>query len=93
MAAVKVDTAKVDTVAFKNIPNGQNGVGEDSNEHMLPTTCPPVTITTLDGETFEIADTPVDPAKVTAFAAEAMLRKFWDNAQEDQAWQTIAGEI
>ena len=86
-------SAKLDTVAFKSVQNRQNGAGEDSNERVLPTTCPPVTIITPDGVTFEIADTPVDPAKVTAFAAEATLRKFWDNAQEDQAWQTIAGEI
>lgn len=86
-------TAKVDRAEFKNAEQKQTDEETGSNGRVLLKPCSPVTITTPEGETFEIADTPIEPAKMTAFAAEATLRKFWDNAQEDQAWRTIAEEI
>lgn len=47
-------------------------------ERVTPETQPPVTITTLDGVVFEIADTPANPGRTAALASEPTLRKFWD---------------
>lgn len=54
---------------------------------------PPVTITTVEGDVFEIEDAPAHPGHITALASEQTLRKFWDNPQEEEAWQRIVEEM
>ena len=63
------------------------------SEFAVAKECLPVTITTPEGEVFEIDDTPINPGIITALAGEQTLRKFWDNPQEEKACQIMSEEI
>lgn len=50
---------------------------------------PPVTITTDDGEVFEIPDLPEDVGRATAIASEAALARFWNSPEDEAAWKDM----
>ena len=87
MTAGKIYTGK------RQHPNSrQRGVLPEPEQKVLDELTP-VTITTPDGEVFEIDDAPVNLGQATVLASEQTLRKFWDNPQEDEAWRIMSGEV